>query len=120
MPRQVQTSDAPPERKKKETDKVYGMKSAIRQGRFTFNGWPLSHVVSCLWGSKGKLVTAMGHHNMCAPAVSTLLTKPLRAEGFSHRTACRRCILGQLYCDVLIHLKVLLTTGRTTGQRLVH
>lgn len=54
-----------PDNNKPEFKKLYGMQAAIRKGTFTFNGWPLGHVVSCLWGSKGKLISILGHHEMC-------------------------------------------------------
>lgn len=59
------TENDPEMKKRSEFKKLYGMQAAIRKGTFTFNGWPLGHVVSCLWGSKGKLISILGHHEMC-------------------------------------------------------
>eukprot|EP00892_Ulva_mutabilis_P008652 jgi/Ulvmu1/6159/UM028_0015.1 len=44
--------------------KVFGMRSAINKGSFTFHGWPQSHVVDCLWGTKGKILSLLGHDRM--------------------------------------------------------
>jgi hypothetical protein len=54
--------------KKSELSKIYGMKKSVREGSFNFQGWPKSHVVSILWGTGGKLLTAMGHDNLCVPS----------------------------------------------------
>jgi len=61
----LQAASKPREKKCSEYGKVFGMRSAISKGCFTFYGWPLNHVVNCLWGSKGKLLSVLGHHEMC-------------------------------------------------------
>lgn len=58
--------------KKGDLKKVYGMQKSIREGNFHHNGWPQGHVLSILWGSTSKLLTAMGHDKMCEFCTSSM------------------------------------------------
>lgn len=55
--------------KQGDLKKVYGMLKSIREGNFSHNGWPSGHVLSILWGSSNKLLTAMGHDTMCGTRI---------------------------------------------------
>jgi hypothetical protein len=53
----------------KSLKKVFGMEKSAREGSLSFSGWPPSHVVAVLWGTGGgKLMIAMRHNELCAPA----------------------------------------------------